>query len=254
MVRVTIVIPVCNALKYLKKCLVSLVKYTQNYELIIIDNGSNKVTKEYLVGRKKELGFKLQTNEKNMGFSYACNQGIKLAIADYICFLNSDTVLTPDWLSKLMKGFSQPKAGIVGPSTCWCAGKQCIRTLMGRRINMTQDDMNKVVTRHGIVETEIYGFCYLVSRKVIDDIGVFDYKRYPIGSAEEKDFSWRTGKAGYKSYHVKDSYVHHYGNKTFNEMRINPHMIRVENDRAYNKRKSDSNIYIENTAKVDKFD
>ena len=125
---------------------------------------------------------------------------------------------------------------------------------MSKRMNMTQNDMNTVNTGHGIVETEIYGFCYLVARKVINKIGVFDYKRYPIGSAEEKDFSWRAGKAGYKSYHVKDSYVHHYGNKTFNEMRINPHTIRVENDRAYNKRKSDSNIYVENTAKVDKFD
>ena len=251
--RVSIVIPVFNALEYLKKCLASLIKYTQNYELIIIDNGSNSKTKEYLAERKKHLSFKLQTNEANMGFSYGCNQGIKLSICDYICFLNSDAVLTPNWLGKLMKGFSMPKAGIVGPSTCFSGGKQCLHGLKGRRMSMTQEDMNNVKTGSGIIETEIYGFCYLVSKKVIDDIGVFDVKRYPVGSAEEKDFSWRAGKAGYKSYHVKDSYVHHYGNKTFIQMGISPHTIRIKNDKVFIERKSSDNIYVKNTVQIDDF-
>ncbi|GAI25788.1 unnamed protein product, partial [marine sediment metagenome] len=59
--RITIVIPVFNALEYLKKCFSSLIRFTQNYELVIIDNGSNSKTKEYLLERKKHLNFKLQT-------------------------------------------------------------------------------------------------------------------------------------------------------------------------------------------------
>lgn len=251
--KVTIIIPVFNALDYLKKCLDSLTKYTQNYELVIIDNGSDKDTKQYLQECRKHFGFKLQTNKENMGFSYACNQGIKISTCDWLCFLNSDTVLTFNWLGKLMKGFSMPNAGIVGPSTCFSGGKQMIWPLKARRMSMTQDDMNSVDTESGIVETEIYGFCYTVSRKVIDDIGVFDVKRYPIGSAEEKDFSWRAEKAGYKSYHVRDSYVHHYGNKTFIEMGVSPQSIRVKNDKAFNDRKSNKNIYVKNTVNIDDY-
>lgn len=251
--KVSIVIPVYNALEYLRQCLNSLVRYTQNYELIIINNGSDKATREYLKDRKRHFSFKLQTNKENMGFSYGCNQGIKISTCDYICFLNSDTVLTFNWLGKLMKGFDMPKAGIVGPSTCFSGGKQMIPRLKARRMSMTQEEMNSVDTGTGIVETEIYGFCYTVSRKVIDDIGVFDVDRYPIGSAEEKDFSWRASKAGYKSYWVKDSYVHHFGNKTFIEMGVSPGNIRVKNDKAFIERKSDSNIFIKNTVSIDDY-
>jgi len=152
-----------------------------------------------------------------------------------------------------MKGFDMPKAGIVGPSTCFSGGKQMIPRLKANRMNMTQEEMASVDTGTGIIETEIYGFCYTVAKKVIDDIGVFDVERYPIGSAEEKDFSWRAGKAGYRSYWVKDSYVHHYGNKTFIGMGVSPQAVRVKNDKAFIDRKSDKNIYIKNTVLVDDY-
>ena len=251
--NVSIVIPVFGALKYLKVCLESLVTYTHKYELIIIDNGSDAKTKEYIGERKGKLGFTLQTNKKNMGFSYGCNQGIKLATCDYVCLLNSDTMFTPNWLGKLMKGFDMPNAGIVGPSTCFSGGEQCIWKLAKSRATMTQDFINTIKPGTGIVQTEIYGFCYLVKKEVIDKIGVFDVDRYPIGSAEEKDFSWRAHKAGYKSYWVKDSYVHHFGNKTFIEMGLKPGVVRKENDKAFEKRKSDKNIYIKNTVGVSRF-
>jgi len=249
---VSIVIPVFNALDYVKKCLESLVRYTSNYELIVIDNGSNKKTKDYLAQRKEHLGFTLQTNKKNMGFSYACNQGIKLSSCDYICFLNSDTMVSINWLGKLMKGFSMPDAGIVGPSSCFCGGNQMLKHLITKRHSMNQEDINRTIPPSGIVETEIYGFCYTVSRKVINDIGVFDVDRYPIGGAEEKDFSWRAHKAGYRSYWVKDSYVHHFGNKTFIEMGVKPIEPRKKNDKNFKDRQSDSNIYIKNKVKISK--
>ncbi len=248
--KVSIVIPVFNALEYLKKCLKSLLLKTQNFELIIIDNGSDAITKAYLKRKQEKLGFMLETNERNMGFSYACNQGIKLATCDYILLLNSDTMFSDNWLGKLMMGFKMPDAGIIGATTCFSAGVQCDHKLKNKRLQMSQSDIDNVVTQNGIVEAEVYGFCYLISKKLVDTIGVFDEARYPIGSAEEKDYTWRAYKAGFKSYWVKDSYVHHFGNKTFNEMGIIPGVVRKENDRAFEARKSDKNIYIENTSKI----
>ena len=247
---VSIIIPVHNALSYVKKCLESLVKYTSNYELIIIDNGSNKKTREYLAERKEHLGFTLQKNKKNMGFSYACNQGIKLATCDYICFLNSDTMVSINWLGRLIKGFSMPDAGIVGPSSCFCGGNQMIKRLIVKRATMTEEDINNVRTEKGIVETEIYGFCYTVARKVINEIGVFDVDRYPVGGAEEKDFSWRAHKMGYRSYWVQDSYVHHFGNQTFKEMGIKPIVPRRQNDKNFKARQLDKNLFIENRTQI----
>jgi len=251
--RVSIIILVKDALSYFKRCLESIIKYTSNYELIIIDNGSSPLTKKYLSESQVKHGFILITNKDNKGFSYGCNQGIKVSTCDYICFLNSDTLVSPDWLSKLMQGFKMPDAGIVGPSTCWCAGKQMMRDLRIKRIGITQEEVNRIskTLPNVIAETEIYGFCYLVAKRVIDKIGVFDVGRYPIGSTEEKDFSWRAHKAGFKSYHVKNSYVHHFGGATFKELGIDGHAIRVKNDMAFTDRKKDPNIYIDNTTIID---
>jgi len=87
--EVSIVILVKDALKYVKKCIESINKYTNRFELIIIDNGSNKQTKKYLAGLDY-LDFTLITNKENKGVSYGWNQGIKVAKYDYICFINSD--------------------------------------------------------------------------------------------------------------------------------------------------------------------
>ncbi|GAI73014.1 unnamed protein product [marine sediment metagenome] len=46
--KVSIIILVKDALKYVDKCLKSLNKYTNNYELILVDNNSKKKTKDYL--------------------------------------------------------------------------------------------------------------------------------------------------------------------------------------------------------------
>jgi GT2 family glycosyltransferase len=155
-----------------------------------------------------------------------------------------------NWLGKLMKGFSMPDAGIVGPSSCFCGGNQMIKSLITKRASMTQEDINRVNPGSGIIETEIYGFCYTVAKKVINDIGVFDVDRYPIGGAEEKDFSWRAHKMGYRSYWVKDSYVHHFGNQTFKAMGVKPIEPRRQNDKNFKARQSDENIYIENKVQI----
>lgn len=255
--RVSIVIPVCGALSYLVKCFNSLTKFTQNYELIIIDNGSDNKTKAYLNDKWVQFGFKLIENEENKGFSYACNQGIKASTCNYVCFLNSDTVLTPNWLGKLMKGFNQQNAGIVGPSTCYTAGEQCLGHLMENRFKM---DDNEIIAMslslwEEYKETEIYGWCYLVKREVIDKIGGFDYKTFGIGNGEENDFNYRAELAGYKMYWVKSSYVHHYGHKSFEDTGINLNRLLKNNYKKLNDIKKSGRTYVKNdvTYKIKKY-
>ncbi|MCL5073191.1 MAG: glycosyltransferase, partial [Actinobacteria bacterium] len=100
--KVSIIILVKDALKWVRNCIESLNTYTNNFELILVDNGSDKKTKEFLKSLDW-LDYTLITNAENMGFSYGNNQAIKIAKYDYICFLNSDTLLSPNWLGKLMR-------------------------------------------------------------------------------------------------------------------------------------------------------
>jgi GT2 family glycosyltransferase len=251
--KVSIVILVKDALDYIKKCIESLIKYTDNYELIIVDNDSKKETKEYL--KSLNIGYTLIENSKNMGVSYGWNQGIKVAKYDYICFLNSDTVLTPNWLGKLMRGFKYSKdVGICGPSTCHSSTMQTMQTLKGKHTITDEDEINRMAQnlKEDFIETAVVGFCFIVSKKVFEKIGVFDYKRYGLATHEDIDFLWRASKAGFKSIWCTASYVHHFGNKTTREIGINPREIRLKNKVIFNKRIQDSNLYVENDVELGK--
>lgn len=223
--QVSIVILVKDALRYFKQCLDSIVVNTHNYELIIVDNGSNAETKKYLEQKQAKLGFILITNDKNMGFSYGNNQAIKVASCDYICFLNSDTVVTYGWLGKLMEGLKLPEAGAVGPSSCWTHGKQMLREYTHYRTSDATSYIGNVKTPDGCMEFNypdyLVGFCVLVKREVIEKIGGFDHHSFPLALGEDVDFSVRIARAGYKLYWIKDCYIHHYGSATIFESKIN---------------------------------
>ena len=73
-------------------------------ELIVIDNYSTDKTLEQI--NQLNHPVKIITNQKNVGFSQANNQGLKLAQGNFILFLNSDTIIlhsaisqSLDWLS-----------------------------------------------------------------------------------------------------------------------------------------------------------
>jgi GT2 family glycosyltransferase len=249
--KVSIVILVKDALGYVKNCIRSLNTYTSNFELIIVDNGSNQETKEWLENFGW-LDFTLITNKKNMGFSYGCNQGIKAAKYDYVCLLNSDTLLSPNWLGKLMRGFKYSKdIGIVGPSTCHSATIQSPQVFKNFR-TADQYTVNRIagMCREDYLESAVVGFCFVIKKEVFEKIGVFDYKRYGIACHEDIDLVWRAGKAGFKSLWCKGSYVHHFGNRTTREMGLDPKAIRVKNQKVFNERLSSSDLYVENDVEI----
>ena len=118
---------------------------------------------------------------------------------------------------------------------------------------MSQDDINNYAKslKFGYIDCQIYGFAFLTHKKVIEKIGVFDYKRYGIGTFEETDFFWRAAKVGFKTYWVTHSYIHHYGHSTFIESNINLDKIHIENRQKFADRTAnDPNLFIENDVKV----
>ena len=197
---------------------------THNYELIIVDNASGAETKKYLADRQAKLGFTLITNDKNMGFSYGNNQAIKVASCDYICFLNSDTVVTYGWLGKLMEGLKLPEAGAVGPSSCWTHGKQCwiLKRLQGLGSATYIAALKRPRDYSEFNTLIIVGFCVLVKREVVEKIGGFDHHsnfRWPW--VVDVDFQCVLLTGRIRLYWIKDCYIHHYGAQTYLSTGIN---------------------------------
>ncbi len=252
--KTSIIILTRNCLPYTEKCLNSLFAYTENYELIIIDNGSNRDTIDYLNSLDKFKELKIKFNDKNMGSAYAWDQGIKMAKYDYIGIIDNDTVFTPNWLTYLQQCFQmRTDCGATSPTTCFCGGSRCNKEIQNKRFEMTQQDINDYANtlKPGFIDCHIFGFAFLTHRKVIDKIGVFDWRRYGIGTFEERDYFWRAKRFGFRTYWTTHSYVHHYGHSTFISDKVNIDKVHDKNRLIFDDRKAnDTNLFIENDVEI----
>lgn len=101
--KISIIIPVYNSEKYLKKCLDSILNQTidtKQIEVVIINDGSKddseKIIKKYL----KKLNI-IYIYQENRGQSFARNKGLEISTGEYITFIDSDDYIDKTMLEKL---------------------------------------------------------------------------------------------------------------------------------------------------------
>jgi len=113
---VSIIIINYNTFDYTKRCIESVYLHTNDidYEVILVDNGSNECDVEEF--RKYFPQIKIVKNKENRGFSRACNDGIAVAEKEYILLLNSDTLLLNNAIKVVYEFLRNNKE--VGAATC----------------------------------------------------------------------------------------------------------------------------------------
>lgn len=91
-----------------------------SYEIIVVDNSSRDESVDWL---KEQKNIKLICNSENKGFPKGCNQGMAVAEeGNDILLLNSDTIVTPNWLENLQKAlYSADDIGAVSCVTNCCS-------------------------------------------------------------------------------------------------------------------------------------
>ena len=100
---VSVIVPVYKVEKYIRKCIDSILAQTyQNYELILVDDGSpddcGKICDEYA----EKYSFISVIHQQNQGLSGARNHGVLESRGDYITFIDSDDFVTEDYLDYLV--------------------------------------------------------------------------------------------------------------------------------------------------------
>lgn len=115
--EVSVVIPAYNCDRYLAEAIDSVLHQTyQNFELIVIDDGSTDQTQQVLQAYcKKSLSVDLRiVSQQNQGVAIARNRGIELARGEWIAFLDADDVFLPHKLAaQIEMAQANREAGIV---------------------------------------------------------------------------------------------------------------------------------------------
>ena len=113
--KVTVLMPVYNAEKYVGEAIESILNQTfRNFEFLIINDGSTDnslgIIKSY-----KDLRIRLVNNEKNLGLSHTLNKGIELSEGEYIARMDADDISLPKRLEKQIEFMdAHPEVGICG--------------------------------------------------------------------------------------------------------------------------------------------
>ena len=113
MTKVSIIVPVYNVEKYLKRCLDSLVNQTlKDIEIICINDGSTDGSLTILNEYVRNDDRIVVINQENSGVSVARNNGIDVAKGEYVGFVDSDDWVSEDYFEKLYNFAIQNNAEI----------------------------------------------------------------------------------------------------------------------------------------------
>lgn len=212
-----VVLPVFNGLSYVKDCIDSILKYTGDcdYNLYIVDDCSDSYTASFLEQQARQHAHVfLHRNEQNLGFIRSCNYGIKQGSAPYVVLVNSDVIVTPDWLSRLIRcAESDPRIASVNPLTNY-ASQINIPIVPGANFyGMDEVLRHHSPRRYPDVVTGV-GFCMLLRRSALEKVGLFD-EVYGQGYCEDSDLCMRLTTHGYRTVVADDVYVYHKGRASF---------------------------------------
>lgn len=177
MPKFSIIIPVYNVEKYIKKCLDSVFNQTfKNFEVIVINDGTPDKSMDIV----KQYDVKI-IEQKNQGQSAARNNGIKTAKGDYLIFLDSDDYWEKELLSEINKSLKN---------------KPDVVRFQMKEIYEEQD---------GIIEYKEKGFNGLTGEQAFEEICKYHIVDAACPYAIKRDY-WNKNKFEFKQGLVHEDY------------------------------------------------
>jgi len=197
-----------------------------SYEIIIVDNASSDGSVDFISDKFPEV--KLISNNENLGFGKANNQGLKIAEGKFILLINPDAIVSEDTFTKMISFFeTHPSVGLAGckilnpdgtlqlacrrsfpgPWTSFCkvTGLSSLFPNSGlfARYNLTYKDENE-----SYEVDAISGSFMMMRKEVYENTGGFDEDYFMYG--EDLDLCYRIQQAGYQVYYVHETQIIHY--------------------------------------------
>lgn len=221
--KISIILVTRNSKSVLFNCLKSLdnndiITSSQNAQWIIVDNASSDGSIEEAV--KLYPNINIIKNNDNLGFAKACNQAVKISNADYLLFINTDTEIQQNAISKLYDCITGDQSiGVVGPRLIRKNGT--IQKSAYPEATLFTEIFKPLVKLYVSIKENLYslnkpnvvqslrGACFIVGRNTMEKAGLFD-ERY-FFYLEETDLFRRIKLNGKKICYLPSSQVYHYG-------------------------------------------
>jgi len=233
----SIIIVSWNVKDWLKSCLDSIYKYAGDLapEVIVVDNQSHDRTAEMV--RLNFAQVKLMTNEKNVGYATANNQGYAVSKGEYILFLNPDTLILPDTLATMIDFMAgNEKIGIAGcqhlnpdqtlqPSVRRFPTLSAIFLIISKlaKVFPNLPPLNRYLARdfdyHRLQPVDqVAGSFFLCRRAMLQQIGAYDENFFTW--FEEVDLCRRAQKAGWQVWYNPAAQIIHHGGRSFKQQLV----------------------------------
>jgi GT2 family glycosyltransferase len=214
----SIIIPTWNNWDFLHQCIQSIIKYTKNYELVIVDNGSEDETVKNLRSLDNLKG-QLVINKENKGFAIACNQGARTAKGEILIFLNNDTIVTENWADNMYKCLQEEeKCGIVGAKLIHPVKGTIQHSGVERWYDGTPNhiyfgkDQNYWLANKRLEYFAVTGACLMTPKEIFNKAKCFD-ERY-LNGWEDVAYCNTVKKMGFKIFYEPTAKVYHYESRT----------------------------------------
>ncbi len=222
---VDVIVPVYGAAAELGRCLESLARETDlaRHRVILVIDGPQDDEVERHVARLPVA--EVLRNDVRRGFVESVNRGMRASSRDVV-LLNSDTVVTPRWLEKLID--ASASSGDVGTVTPLSnhATLCSVPRAFEENLLPTGFDAASFAALVERVSRRDYprlptgvGVCFYIRRALLDDIGFFDSEHFGLGYGEENDFCMRALARGWLHLADDATFIEHAGHRSFGASR-----------------------------------
>lgn len=208
---ISIIVPIYNVEKYLRKCIESLINQTyKDIEIILIDDGSpdncGQICDEYV---KNDNRIRV-VHKKNAGVSEARNDGIKLSKGDYIAFVDSDDYVEKNFIEILYDNAIKNNADVSICNYFLENKNRKIRKKIDSDIakDLESEDFCKYIIRknsfRGLLLNKLF------KREIFFENGKINLIDSNIHICEDLLFLVENSSKYDKIYFDKESYLYHY--------------------------------------------
>jgi N-acetylglucosaminyl-diphospho-decaprenol L-rhamnosyltransferase len=246
-----IVIVNWNAGGQLRECIDSLAAQpgsAADLRVVIVDNGSTDGSLEGLDRAGAPLT--ILRNGENRGFAAACNQGAAVGSADYLLFLNPDTILGSDSLALPLAFLERPENASVGAcgiqlvDETGTIARSCARLPRPRHFAAKMLGLDRLAPRrfpsHNMQEWDhaesrdvdhVIGAFYLIRRALFEQLGGFDERFFVY--LEDLDLSARVHQAGFRIRYIADARAFHKGGGASEQVKARRLCYALQSRNAY---------------------